>query len=67
MLPEFPSGINETHEQWPRDPKTNAPVLWFHWKISMDSHHNKVGLVHLWDFVVDHGAELCPGAAIDLK
>jgi hypothetical protein len=26
-----------------------------------------VGLKHLQDCVVDHGAELCPGAAIDLK
>ncbi|KAF8579472.1 hypothetical protein K439DRAFT_1620513 [Ramaria rubella] len=66
-LPEYPSGIDQTHECWPKDPKTAQPAICFHWNSGKDTHWNKKYLEQICDFALEHGVELCLMAAKDLK
>jgi hypothetical protein len=61
-LPDYPYGIGQEHEAWPKDPFTKQPLMRFFWKKDVD---NKVNNNNI-DAVVTHirttGATLVPEA-----
>ena len=66
-LPDYPGGIDPTHSSWPKDPKTNQPVIRFRWTYPKDNQWNRAHLEKICEYAMEHGAGLVPEAAADLK
>ncbi|KAJ7236322.1 hypothetical protein C8J57DRAFT_1247814 [Mycena rebaudengoi] len=59
-LPDYPYGIEQEHEAWPKDPFTKQPLMRFFWKKDVDNKVNNDNINAVVTHIRTTGVSLVP-------